>query len=187
MGQLFSTASGSSGLDKERAAPTQAYVDEEIIQEEKSELELLIANDEHGVSLDGKTVVVTGTFGEVGREEVKDLCKRFGARITGSVSGKTDILVVGNHPGPAKISQAQERGVQLLSINELVAVIRSCSQAEDESPERDSSHNDETTTKKSKKNNDDDDVERPPKKKAKPPATPETTTKQTRRRSPRRV
>ena len=69
----------------------------------------------------GKTFVTTGVFPEVGggvglnlgKDRVKKMIESFGGRVTGSVSGKTDYLVVGKEPGMSKVSQARDRGVDL--------------------------------------------------------------------------
>ena len=48
------------------------------------------------------------------------MVESFGGRVTGSVSGKTDILLVGKEPGYAKVSQAQSRGgIALLSLEDV--------------------------------------------------------------------
>lgn len=45
--------------------------------------------------LDGLTIVVSGVFNEVTREKIEELVSMYGGRVTGSVSGKTDYLIVG--------------------------------------------------------------------------------------------
>jgi NAD-dependent DNA ligase len=77
--------------------------------------------------LAGKTVVMTGTFPEVGggiglnlgKDKVKRMIESFGGRVTSAVSGKTDILVLGKDPGFSKVSKSQERGVQLVALKAL--------------------------------------------------------------------
>jgi NAD-dependent DNA ligase len=64
-------------------------------------------------SLTGKTVCVTGTL-SVERDEFEELLREGGARVTGSVSKKTDFLVVGVAAG-SKVDKATELGVITLS------------------------------------------------------------------------
>ena len=45
--------------------------------------------------LEGLTIVVSGIFNEVSRERLEEMITEYGGRCTGSVSGKTDYLVVG--------------------------------------------------------------------------------------------
>ena len=56
----------------------------------------------------------------LGKDKVTRMVESFGGRVTGSVSGKTDILLVGKEPGYAKVSQAQSRGgIALLSLEDV--------------------------------------------------------------------
>ena len=67
-----------------------------------------------GGSLQGKTFVVTGTLEGLSRDEASDAVRRLGGRVSGSVSGKTDFLVVGADPGSRKVQQAEQHGVKTL-------------------------------------------------------------------------
>lgn len=66
------------------------------------------------IDVKGKTVVITGAFDKLSREEGEAGLKKLGARVTGSVSKKTDFLVVGVASG-SKLERAQELGVQTLT------------------------------------------------------------------------
>jgi DNA ligase (NAD+) len=63
--------------------------------------------------LAGKTLVLTGTLPELSRQEATDLIVAAGGRVTGSVSAKTDYVVVGEDAG-SKLTRAQELGITLL-------------------------------------------------------------------------
>ena len=72
--------------------------------------------------LEGLTFVVTGTLPNLTRSEAKDLIETNGGKVTGSVSGNTDYLVLGEDPG-SKYDQAQKRGVPTLSEEKLKQLI----------------------------------------------------------------
>ncbi|MCJ1304247.1 hypothetical protein MMC08_007059, partial [Hypocenomyce scalaris] len=61
----------------------------------------------HPNCLKGKTFVITGTLDSLYRGEAEDYIKRHSGRVTGSVSGKTDFLLVGENSGNSKVTQAR--------------------------------------------------------------------------------
>jgi DNA ligase (NAD+) len=70
----------------------------------------------------GKTVVFTGTLTTMGRSEAKAKAEALGAKVAGSVSAKTDYVIVGADAG-SKAAKAQELGVTILSEEEWAALI----------------------------------------------------------------
>lgn len=72
----------------------------------------------------GKTVVLTGTLTQMGRNEAKALLQDMGAKVSGSVSAKTDFVIAGDAAG-SKLTKAQELGVTVLTEEEFLAEIQS--------------------------------------------------------------
>jgi DNA ligase (NAD+) len=72
--------------------------------------------------LAGKTLVVTGTLPNLSRQEAIDLITAAGGRVPGSVSAKTDYVVVGEEAG-SKLAKARELGVELLDEAGLLSLL----------------------------------------------------------------
>ena len=66
----------------------------------------------------GKRVVLTGALETFSRSELKKILQHLGARVTGSVSARTDLVVAGANPG-SKLARARELGVDLVDETEL--------------------------------------------------------------------
>ena len=76
----------------------------------------------------GKTIVLTGTLASFDRRDLTELLEQRGAKISGSVSAKTHILIAGAEAG-SKLSRAQELGVEVWDEARLRAALDSSSQS----------------------------------------------------------
>ena len=89
---------------------------------ERLDIEAAVAPDVSGSPVAGKTVVFTGTLESQSRNEAKARAEALGAKVAGSVSGKTDYVVVGAEAG-SKARKAAELGVTTLSEQEWLDLI----------------------------------------------------------------
>ena len=83
----------------------------------------LVKKEQASVILDGKVLVVSGTFETFSRDELKELIERNGGKVGSSVSSKTDFLIAGANMGPAKLKTASNLGVVMISENEFIKMI----------------------------------------------------------------
>jgi DNA ligase (NAD+) len=72
--------------------------------------------------LAGKTFVLTGTLPTLGRDDAKDKLEAAGAKVSGSVSKKTDYVVAGSDAG-SKLDKARELGVAVIDEAQMLALL----------------------------------------------------------------
>ena len=73
--------------------------------------------------LEGKSIVISGSFVRHSRDELKDLIELHGGKNLAAVSGATDFLLAGDKIGPAKLQKASKLGVKIISEEEFEAMI----------------------------------------------------------------
>lgn len=81
------------------------------------------ADEQAESAISGKTVVFTGSMIHGGRADMEKQAKMLGAKVSGSVSSKTDYLVCGANVGAAKTQAAEKNGVKVLSEDEYLALL----------------------------------------------------------------
>lgn len=70
----------------------------------------------------GKTVVLTGSLSILSRDDAKDRLTALGAKVSGSVSKKTDLVIAGEAAG-SKLAKAQELGIEVIDEAEMIRLL----------------------------------------------------------------
>lgn len=109
------------------------FFHDEIALEELRALELAGLNfvnltsssDESSMSqpLEGQTIVITGTLPSLGRSEARKMAEDAGAKVSGSVSAKTHILLAGEKAG-SKLTKAEALGIRVISEETFLEMIK---------------------------------------------------------------
>ncbi|KAG9479618.1 hypothetical protein GDO78_011574 [Eleutherodactylus coqui] len=75
--------------------------------------------------LEGLTFVITGVLESIERDEAKSLVERYGGKVTGNVSKKTNYLILGRDGGESKREKAEGFGTKIIDEDGLLGLIRS--------------------------------------------------------------
>jgi len=75
--------------------------------------------------LDGKSIVISGTFSYHSRDEYKKIIEDNGGKNTGSISKKTDYVLAGENMGPAKLEKAAKLGIPIIDEDSFLNMIKS--------------------------------------------------------------
>lgn len=74
--------------------------------------------------LEGKSIIISGTFQSLSRDELKELIEAHGGKNVSSISSKTDLFVAGNNIGPVKLQKADKLGIKMVSEDEFLEIIK---------------------------------------------------------------
>ncbi|KAG6849470.1 hypothetical protein H0H93_008197 [Arthromyces matolae] len=74
-------------------------------------------------ALAGLSFVFTGELSSFSREEAVDIAKRFGGRVVGQPSSKTDFVVLGDNAGPSKLAAIKKHAIRTLNEDEFLALV----------------------------------------------------------------
>jgi len=85
-------------------------------------MECTIKSSSNNQNFLGKTFVVTGTLKDYSRDEIKDLIESLGGKCTGSVTKKTDVVIVGDSPG-SKYQKAIDLNIAIWNEDMLNSVL----------------------------------------------------------------
>jgi DNA ligase (NAD+) len=97
----FASPASQKLIDRLKEAGLQMEISPELITEK-------------GKKLEGKIIVISGTFSKHSRDEYKVMIELNGGKNSGSVSSKTSFILAGENMGPSKLEKAASLGIQLL-------------------------------------------------------------------------
>jgi len=78
----------------------------------------------HGTTLEGLSIVISGTFSLHSRDEYKSMIEMNGGKNVGSVSAKTTFILAGENMGPEKLKKAEKLGVKLVDEKTFLSMIQ---------------------------------------------------------------
>lgn len=127
----FDELTAVEGIGDTIAGSVRAYFanpDNERIVDTLAEFGLQMALPETiqaGTQLEGRSIVISGTFTHHSREEYKGMIEAHGGKNVSSISKKTSFVLAGANMGPSKLEKAEKLGVPLLREDEFLALLDS--------------------------------------------------------------
>lgn len=99
-------------IERLRQAGVQLQIDEESLRPA-------------GNKLEGKTIVISGTFSHHSRDEYKEIITSQGGKNSGSISKKTSFVLAGENMGPSKLEKCAQLGVPILNEDQFLELLNS--------------------------------------------------------------
>lgn len=106
----------SNDINKQTIERLKAHGVQMVLEEKES----TVVSD----LLQGKTIVVSGVFTQVSRDELKQMIEDHGGKNGSSISSKTDYVVAGDKMGPSKLEKANQLGITILTEEEFLTLIK---------------------------------------------------------------
>lgn len=108
--EFFSVEENRAIVERLRAAGLQFAIAEDVTEGRSDKLQ-------------GKSIVISGTFTHHSRDEYKALIEKHGGKNVGSISKKTDYVLAGENMGPAKLEKANSLGIKIINEDEFLELI----------------------------------------------------------------
>ncbi|MBR0502041.1 MAG: NAD-dependent DNA ligase LigA [Paludibacteraceae bacterium] len=107
----FASAENREIVNRLKEAGLQFQIDESTLKSRSNKLA-------------GLSIIISGTFQNHSRDELKELIEQNGGKNVTSISSKTDYLIAGENMGPAKLEKAQKLNVKMISEEEFEQMIK---------------------------------------------------------------
>lgn len=107
--EYFSSSRNREIIERLRSAGLQMSVSED--------------NVATGNSLEGKNIVISGTFALHSRDQYKEMIERNGGKNASSISKNTHFILAGDNMGPAKLEKAQKLGIPMINEDTFLSMI----------------------------------------------------------------
>ena len=107
----FASAENREIVNRLKEAGLQFQIDESTLTSRSNKLA-------------GLSIIISGTFQNHSRDELKELIEQNGGKNVTSISSKTDYLIAGENMGPAKLEKAQKLNVKMISEEEFEQMIK---------------------------------------------------------------
>ena len=88
------------------------------------QMELSALSSPLSTKLEGKSIVISGVFQHHSRDEYKLLIEQNGGKNVGSISNKTSFILAGDNMGPSKLQKAEKLGIQIISEDEFLEMLK---------------------------------------------------------------